>query len=132
LQKARKSGAEVEVLQGLNCIKSKVYGQLGVQLKDGGLNYKSVKIPNSIQNDTVLSIKKKKRGPDDASSGHCSLSSPFYPKETTWEPYLQVHLMLDFSVKRNKSCMKRIPSSFSTTPCERFTMNDSTATPTTT
>jgi hypothetical protein len=33
LQKARKYRAEVEVLQGPNCIKSKVQGQLGVQLK---------------------------------------------------------------------------------------------------
>jgi hypothetical protein len=32
MQKARKYGAKVEVLQGLNCIKSKVYGQLTVQL----------------------------------------------------------------------------------------------------
>jgi hypothetical protein len=33
MQKARKYGAEVEVPQGPNCIKSNVYGQLGVQLK---------------------------------------------------------------------------------------------------
>jgi len=33
LQKACKYGAEVEVPQGPNCIKSKVYGQLEVQLK---------------------------------------------------------------------------------------------------
>jgi hypothetical protein len=32
MQKARKYEAKVEVLQGPNCIKSKVYGQLGVQL----------------------------------------------------------------------------------------------------
>jgi PDZ domain-containing secreted protein len=33
LQKARKSGAEVEVTPGSNCIKSKVHGQLGILLK---------------------------------------------------------------------------------------------------
>jgi hypothetical protein len=34
LQKARKSGAEVEVTPGPNCIKSKVYGQLRILLKE--------------------------------------------------------------------------------------------------
>jgi len=33
MQKARKFGVPIEVQQGRNCIKSKVYGQLGVQLK---------------------------------------------------------------------------------------------------
>jgi len=33
MQKARKYEAEVKVLQGPNCIKSKVYGQLEIQLK---------------------------------------------------------------------------------------------------
>jgi hypothetical protein len=33
LQKARKSGAEVKVTPGPKCIKSKVYGQLGILLK---------------------------------------------------------------------------------------------------
>jgi len=33
LQKARKSGAQTVIHQGLNYFKSKVYGQLGVPLK---------------------------------------------------------------------------------------------------
>jgi hypothetical protein len=34
MQWARNFGVPIEVHQGLNCIKSKVYGQLGVQLKE--------------------------------------------------------------------------------------------------
>jgi hypothetical protein len=34
MQKTRKFGAEVEVTRGPNCIKSKVYGQLGILLKE--------------------------------------------------------------------------------------------------
>jgi len=40
--------------------------------------------------------------------------------------------MLDFSIKSNKTCTKRIPCSSSTTPCERFRMKDSTSTSATT
>jgi len=53
----------------------------------------------------------------------------FHMKKTALEPYLQVHLLLDFSIKSNTTCTKRIPYSSSTTPCERCRMNDNTASP---
>ena len=39
--------------------------------------------------------------------------------------------MLDFTIKSNKTCTKQIPCSSFTIPCERFRMNESTATPAT-
>jgi len=39
--------------------------------------------------------------------------------------------MLDFTIKSNKTCTKRIPCNSFTIPCERFRMNESTATPAT-
>ena len=60
MQKAPKSGVQLEVRQGLNCIKSKVYGKSGMQLK-------------LIERwRTKLNIKKKL---DNALSSHCLLSS---------------------------------------------------------
>ena len=45
LQKECKYGAKVEVPQGPNCIKSKVYGQLGIQLKQ--IEIRKTKLQNS-------------------------------------------------------------------------------------
>jgi len=53
----------------------------------------------------------------------------FYPKEAACVPTFQVRLMLDFTIKSNKTCMKRIPCNSFTIPCEHFRMNESTATP---
>ena len=72
------------------------------------------------------------RDQNDISSDYCSLFFPFYLKETMWGLNLQVHLILDFSIKSNKTCTKMIPCTFSTTLRERFRMNVSTVTPATT
>jgi hypothetical protein len=88
------------------------------------------KIPNLTLNDAVLIIKKKQEEEaDDAPSGYCSLSSLFYPKETIWVPTFQVHFMLHFSIKSNKTCTQMVTCNFSTTSCEQLRMDDNETVP---
>jgi hypothetical protein len=49
-----------------------------------------------------------KGGPDDASSGHCSLSSLFFfPEKLVQLPFLQVHLMYLMSTKFDKLILNK-------------------------
>jgi hypothetical protein len=47
----------------------------------------------------------KKRGPDDALSGRCSLSSPILPEMTAQRATFKVHLMPYMSMKIDKKNM---------------------------
>jgi len=77
------------------------------------------------QNGAVL----RKKGPDDASSDHCSLSSSFTRVKLLRLPTLQVPLMYLTSTKFDKSSTKVIPCNASTTPYEYLSLNDSSSAP---